>query len=125
MLPGSVNVNLLQQRKIMTKFSIPISVLSFLAMVSVAHADPRKLAEEKQCLLCHTVDNKVGRATAFKTIAQRYKGKADAEANLVHMIKKGGVGHWGYIPMPPAGWKRPDVSEGEAKELVDWILALH
>ena len=125
MLPHPVNINILQQRKIMSRLSIPVSVLSLLAMVSVAHADPGKLAEEKQCLLCHTMDNKVGRATAFKAIAQRYKGKADAEANLVQMVEKGGVGHWGYVPMPPAGWKRPDVSEAEARELVDWILALH
>ncbi|BCK87754.1 cytochrome c-551 [Sideroxyarcus emersonii] len=109
----------------MTKLSIPIAALSFVAVVSAAHADPQKLAEEKQCLICHSVDNKIGRATGFKTIAQKYSGKADAEANLVQMIKKGGVGHWGYVPMPPAGWKRPDVSEAEAKELVDWILALH
>lgn len=109
----------------MTKFSIFISALSFVAMVSVAHADPQKLAEEKQCLICHSMDNQVGRATAFKAIAQKYSGKADAEANLVQKVKKGGVGHWGYIPMPPAGWKRPDVSEAEARELVDWILALH
>jgi cytochrome c len=109
----------------MTKLSIPIAAFSFVAVVSAANADPQKLAEEKQCLICHSVDNKIGRATGFKTIAQKYSGKADAEASLVQMIKKGGVGHWGYIPMPPAGWKRPDVSEAEAKELVDWILALH
>ena len=109
----------------MTTISISISVLSFVAIVSAAHADPEKLAEKKQCLICHSMDNKVGRATAFRVIAQRYKGKTDAKANLVQKIRKGGVGHWGYIPMPPAGWKRPDVSEAEARELVDWILALH
>ncbi len=109
----------------MTTFSISISVISFVAMVSVAHADPQKLADEKQCLICHSMDNQVGRATAFKVIAQKYRNKADAEANLVQRIRNGGVGHWGYIPMPPAGWKRPDVSEAEARELVEWILALH
>lgn len=109
----------------MTKFSIPISALTLMAMVSVAHADTKSLAEEKQCFVCHSLDRQIGRATAFKAIAERYRGKANIESNLAQKIKNGGVGHWGYIPMPPAGWKRPDVSEAEAKELVAWILALH
>ncbi len=109
----------------MTRFSISISALSFVAMVSAVHADPQKLAEEKQCLICHSMDNQAGRATAFRVIAKKYRGKTDAEENLVQKIKKGGVGHWGSIPMPPAGWTRPAVSEAEARELVDWILTLH
>lgn len=109
----------------MTKFSIPVSALSFVAMVSVAHADAQSLAAEKQCFVCHSLDRQIGRATAFRAIAERYRGKANVEPNLAQKIKSGGVGHWGFIPMPPAGWKRPDVSDAEAKELAAWILALH
>ena len=34
-------------------------------------------------------------------------------------VKKGGAGVWGQIPMPP----NAAVSDGDAKALVEWILA--
>ncbi|MGA7750831.1 MAG: c-type cytochrome [Gallionella sp.] len=109
----------------MTKYAIPISALLFVAMVCVAHADTKSLAVEKQCFSCHTADIQVGKAPPFRAIAEKYKGKANVEANLVQKIKNGGVGHWGSIPMPAIEGERPDVSDAEARELVAWILAQH
>ena len=40
-------------------------------------------------------------------------------AKLADKVKKGGAGVWGQIPMPP----NAAVSDGDAKVLVDWILA--
>ena len=67
----------------------------------------------------------MSKAPAFKAIADKYKGQANAAANLALKIKTGGVGHWGSTQMPSSEGNRPDVSEAEAKELVAWILALH
>jgi cytochrome c551/c552 len=38
---------------------------------------------------------------------------------LADKVKKGGAGVWGQIPMPP----NAAVSDGDAKALVEWILA--
>ena len=41
-------------------------------------------------------------------------------AKLADKIKKGGVGVWGQIPMPP----NAQVSDADIKDLVGWILTL-
>ena len=46
-------------------------------------------------------------------------GDAAAPAKLADKVKKGGAGVWGQIPMPP----NAAVSDGDAKALVEWILA--
>jgi cytochrome c len=109
----------------MTKYTILISALLFAAMASVAHADTKSLAMEKQCFFCHAVDKQVGKAPSFKAIAEKYRGKANVEENLAQRIENGGVDHWGSIPMPLPEGHRPDVSNAEAKELVAWILSQH
>ncbi len=50
----------------------------------------------------------------------KYKGDKGAAAKLEDKVKKGGVGVWGQIPMPP----NAQVSDGDIKELVGWILTL-
>lgn len=78
-----------------------------------------ELARKSACTACHAIDKKqVG--PAFRDVAAKYRGNAKAEAMLVERVKKGGVGSWGQVPMPPnAGVKDEDV-----KTLVKWILAL-
>jgi cytochrome c len=65
------------------------------------------------------VDKKIV-GPAYKEVAAKYKGDAKAEAMLFDKVKKGGVGTWGQVPMPPnAGVKDEDV-----KALVKWILSI-
>jgi cytochrome c len=115
----------------MVRSAITTFALSFMAMVSVAHADPKSLAMEKQCFSCHTLSmnrsiaTHVGKAPDFKSIAEKYRGQASAEASLAITIKSGGINHWGSTPMPSSEGNRPNVSEAEAKELADWILEQH
>ena len=82
-----------------------------------------KTAEEMMkkdgCAACHAVDKKVV-GPAFQDVAAKYKGNEKAAAMLVDKVKKGGVGVWGQIPMPPNGY----VSDADIKELVAWILTL-
>ena len=71
------------------------------------------------CLGCHQVKAKrVG--PGFIQVAQRYAGQPEAFEYLSQMIRKGGRGKWGAIPMPA----QTQVSEQQAKALTQWILAL-
>lgn len=91
---------------------------ALLALSSGAGAD-QKLALKHECLNCHQVNKKVV-GPAFADVAKKYKGDASAPAHLLEVIKRGGKGVWGNIPMPP----HPQVPEAEAKSLVKWVLSL-
>jgi len=76
------------------------------------------LAKARSCLGCHQVDNKrVG--PSFRAIAQRHANKEDVAPYLVQVIRKGGRGQWGAVPMPGQS-----VSEQDAEKLVQWIISL-
>ena len=84
----------------------------------VASAD-LALAQKSACLSCHQVDKKVV-GPAYKDVAKKYKGDAKAVDHLVNVIKKGGKGVWGPVPMPP----NPQVSDENAHKLAHWVLSL-
>lgn len=75
------------------------------------------LATAKGCLACHQIAVKLV-GPAYKDIAAKYKGEADAAAVLTGKVKSGGVGTWGQIPMPP----QPLLSDDEAATLAAWVL---
>jgi cytochrome c len=69
------------------------------------------LAKKNGCTNCHEIDKKkVG--PAFKDIAAKYKGKADAADKIAGELKAG-KGH-------PA----VKASEDDIKSLVKWVLAM-
>lgn len=76
------------------------------------------LAKARTCLGCHQVDKKrVG--PSFRAIAQRHANKEDVTPYLVQVIRKGGRGQWGAVPMPGQS-----VSEQDAEKLAQWIISL-
>lgn len=76
------------------------------------------LAKKHNCLACHQIDKKsVG--PAYKDIAKKYAGQADAPAKLAEKVKKGGSGVWGQVPMPP----NAAVPDADIKTLVGWVLS--
>ncbi|HEY6772867.1 MAG TPA: c-type cytochrome [Oxalicibacterium sp.] len=83
---------------------------------AMANAD---LAKAKNCMACHSVNNKIV-GPAFKDVAAKYAGQKGAEDKLVQKVMKGGGGVWGAVPMPA----NTQVSEAEARTLVKWILTL-
>jgi cytochrome c len=83
-----------------------------------ASASP-ELAQKKNCMSCHQVDAKLI-GPAYKDVAAKYAGQADAPARLAQKVIKGGSGVWGAVPMPA----NQQVNEAEAKQLVQWILSL-
>ena len=101
------------------RFAVVASVLMGISATAAAQSAEEKLAQSKNCLACHQVDTKLV-GPAYKDVAAKYKGDTGAEARLVKKVREGGTGVWGQIPMPP----NPQVSEAEAKTLVQWILAM-
>ena len=95
-------------------------ILTTLALIaSSASMANLELAKSKNCVACHSVDNKLI-GPAYKEVAKKYAGQKDAESKLVQKVLKGGSGVWGAIPMPP----NPQVTEAEAKTLVKWIMSI-
>jgi cytochrome c len=82
------------------------------ALLSAGAASAQEdLAKSSGCLTCHAIDSKK-MGPAFKDVAAKFKGKADAEATLVAQVS-GGKGH-------PAVKAKPE----DVKTLVKWILAM-
>ncbi|MDO5058055.1 MAG: c-type cytochrome [Lautropia sp.] len=82
-----------------------------------APADAQALLEENACTACHQVDKKVV-GPAFRDVAGRYAGQADALQQLMAHIRDGGSGRWGAVPMPP----QPDISQADLETLARWVL---
>lgn len=72
----------------MKKLLLPLAIAAALAAPGIASAD-EAAAKSNGCLKCHSVDKKKD-GPAFKEVAKKYKGKADAEAKLTTFLSKGG-----------------------------------
>lgn len=95
--------------------SLAIAVGGVAAPVPVlASAD---LAAKKMCMGCHRIDERRN-GPSFRDIARRYAGQPDAVATLSRKVITGGHGAWGRVPMPA----NPQLSEAEARQIVQWIL---
>jgi cytochrome c len=90
--------------------------LAFAAAPAMANLE---LATKSACTACHAVDKKLV-GPAYKDVAAKYKGNAKAEAMLIEKVKKGGVGVWGQVPMPP----NANVKDADVATLVKWVLSI-
>jgi cytochrome c len=73
------------------------------------------LLSKHGCIACHAVDAKLV-GPAFRDVAKKYSGQADATAYLAGKIRAGGSGVWGAIPMPPQ-----TLPEADAKSIAQWL----
>lgn len=103
----------------MAKILLAAGMLAGLLAISPTLSASEALAKSKGCLNCHAIDSK-RLGPAYKAVAEKYAGQADAEAKLAAKVIQGGGGAWGGMPMPP----NSQVSPEEAKQLVQWILGL-
>ena len=101
----------------MMRFAIVLGIAGFAAAVPAQAQEA--LAQKHNCLACHSVDKKVV-GPSYKDVAAKYRGDKTAEAKLADKVKKGGVGTWGQVPMPP----NASVPDGDVHALVKWILSL-
>ena len=80
-------------------------------------ADASALAAKYGCQACHAPDKKVV-GPSYKDVAAKYAKDSGAPAKLEKVVKSGGSGVWGPIPMPPN-----NVPDADLKTLIEWILA--
>ena len=90
--------------------------LGLAAMPALANLE---LAQKNGCTACHSVDKKLV-GPAYKDVANKYRGDAKAQAQLEEEVKKGSVGKWGQVPMPP----NTQAKDEDVKALVKWVLSL-
>ena len=89
---------------------IAMTLAASITLASTGAASAQEaLAKSSGCLNCHAVDTKK-MGPAFKDVAAKYKGKADAEATLTAKLSEG-KGH-------PA----VKASADDVKSLVKWVL---
>jgi cytochrome c551/c552 len=88
--------------------------LSLAPPVNLAAA--RDLAQANNCQQCHNAQV-VGTGPAWRDVAGRYVGQADAGEQLAHSIRTGSAGVWNGFMQPFA-----HLTEDEAMNLAYWVL---
>lgn len=89
------------------------ALLATLALSGTAFAGPAEdLVAKEKCSKCHTATT-TKKGPSWASIAEKYKGKADAEAKLVDMLKTGG----------PDDHNKVAASDADLKAVVALVLA--
>lgn len=81
-------------------------------------AATQAILKRHHCTSCHQTTRKVV-GPAFRAVAERYAGVADAEAQVAGHIRQGGSGRWGPVPMPP----QSQLDDDELAALTHWVLS--
>ena len=79
------------------------------------------LAAKGNCLICHKIDSKLV-GPAWKEVAAKYKGDANAASTIAAHIKSGGSFGWKFGVMPPRGGST--ISDADVASLAKFIAAL-
>jgi cytochrome c len=88
------------------------------AAAAVDAAAAQRIYRLNACASCHAVDRKLI-GPSYTDVAAKYKNDPGAGAHLAEVVKNGGSGVWGAIPMP----SHPRMSDADIRTVVDWILA--
>jgi cytochrome c len=100
-------------------FSLVFSVTVY---ADVDAAAAKSLARKSDCFKCHAVD-KDKDGPAYHKVAEKYRGKAEAEAKLIHHVTAGEK-----VKFPDGHEDEHKIVKtenmDEIKNLVDWILSL-
>jgi cytochrome c len=98
--------------------SLHIALFLSAGLVTAQAQANEALANKSGCLGCHAVAVKLV-GPAYKEVAAKYAGQADAQAMLMQSIRNGSVGKWGELPMPA----HPKISDADLKKLATWVLS--
>jgi cytochrome c len=96
-----------------------MAVVACLVAGSAQAVDMPKEGKAK-CGACHTIDKKLV-GPAWKDVAAKYAGKADAVKTLVANITKGGAFGWKLGAMPPKG---AGATDAEIQSLAKFIVSI-
>ncbi len=126
----------------MTSYRPLAALLAWALLSPLAHADAKgdsemlKLATSSGCMTCHAIEPGAKGPDGLKPIgppwaevAKQYAGKPGASEFLTRVVLEGSNpynSHWkgkvSGLAMPP---NAVAITEGNARKLVNWILALH
>ena len=76
-----------------------------------------ELHKKYNCTACHQDAAKLV-GPSYKEVAEKYKTDKDAVKKLSEKVRKGGMGVWGQIPMPP----NPTPTDAELKTMIEAVL---
>ena len=115
-----------QIHKMAPAFTIAVAVLAYCGGASAAvDADAAKaLAKQNNCFKCHSVEKEKD-GPAYKKVAEKYKGKAEAEKRLIEHITSGEKAKFpdGHEEEHKIVKTSPPHDMAQTKNLVQWILA--
>jgi len=101
------------------------ALLLFIPAAQAVDAEAaRSLAKQNNCLKCHAIDKEKD-GPAYKKVAEKYKGKANAEARLIEHITSGEKAKFpdGHEEEHKIVKTSPPKDMEQIKNLVQWILA--
>ena len=106
-----------------------IAATALLGLALSAHAQvdaeaAKALARQNNCLKCHAID-KDKDGPAYNKVAEKYKGKAHAEARSIEHIMSGEKAKFpdGHEEEHKVVKTSPPKDMAQIKNLVQWILA--
>jgi len=115
------------KKAVQSALTLVVTGAAFLLFVPAAHAvdaeAAKALARQNKCLNCHSVD-KDKDGPSYKSVAAKYKGKANAEARLVEHITSGEKAKFpdGHEEEHKIVKTTPPKDMEQIKNLVAWIL---
>jgi cytochrome c len=113
-------------RSMLTTLVASASVFVLSPTAYAVDADAAKqLAKQNNCFKCHAIE-KDKDGPAWHKVAEKLKGKADAEEKLIHHITSGEKAKFpdGHEEEHKIAKTSPPHDMAQIKNLVDWILSL-
>ncbi len=85
----------------------------------------KQLAKQNNCFKCHAIEKEKD-GPAWKKVAEKYKGKPDAEAKLINHVTSGEKAKFpdGHEEEHKIVKTDPPKDMAQIKNLVEWILSL-
>jgi cytochrome c len=105
-----------------------LAVAIFLTPCSASAVDvdaAKALARQNNCFKCHGVDKEKD-GPAYKAVAEKYRGKDNAQTRLVEHLSTGEKAKYpdGHEEEHKIVQTSPPKDMNQIKNLVDWILSL-
>ena len=115
-----------QAQQFLRAIVIGVGVLTFTSIVHGApDADAAKaLAKQNNCFKCHAIDKEKD-GPSYHSVAEKYKGKPNAEAKLINHLTTGEKAKFpdGHEEEHKVIKTSPPKDTEQVKNLVQWILA--
>jgi cytochrome c len=113
---------------IRTVLSVAVASAAMLTLSPAAYAvdadAAKQLAKQNNCFKCHSVDKEKD-GPAYKKVAEKFKGKPDAEEKLIYHITSGEKAKFpdGHEEEHKIVKTSPPKDMAQIKNLVQWILS--